>query len=190
LVQSKLRRGFVTEANKWALELREELGVAPNAPLSPWKLSALLEVPIYKLSALPKCDEQLLLLEKRNGHDFSAAVCFDRRAAFIVVNDGHELKRQASDIAHELAHIVLRHPAANPFTNHGVREFAPEHELEAERLGPTLLISDPAAMRAVRLIEHGSYDLASLSNEWMISQEVIRMRMNLSGARKRFQRAA
>lgn len=186
----KLRRGFVAEANRWALDLREELGLAADDPLCPWRLAKHLDVPVYRLSQLPECGERAILLEKRHGHDFSGAVCFDGLAAFIVINDAHEAKRQISDIAHELAHILLRHPPSNPFQDNGVREFSAEHELEAERLGPALLISDAAALRACRMITNGRYHLASLSDAWGISREVIQMRINLSGARRRIPQAA
>jgi Zn-dependent peptidase ImmA (M78 family) len=186
----KLRRGFVAEANRWALDLRSELGVAAHDPLCPWRLAKHLGVPVYRLSELPHCDERELLIERRDGHDFSAAVCFDGGAAFIIINDAHDPKRQASDVAHELAHVLLRHPPSNPFEAGGSRKFSSEHELEAERLGPTLLISDAAALAAYRLIINGRHRLGSISDAWGISKEVITMRINLSGARRRVPQAA
>lgn len=190
MAASLLRRGFVAEANRWAQELRDELGLSGSDPMNPWALAEHLHIPIYKLSELPECNERELLLHKKGGHDFSAAVCFDGLSAFILMNDGNERKRQASDIAHELAHILLRHPPTNPFQHNGVREFSVAHELEAERLGPTLLISDYAALRAWRLIATGKYRLESLSDAWGVSKEVLQMRINLSGARRRMPRAA
>lgn len=188
MAKIKLRRGFVSEANKWALDLRGELNLAPHDPLCPVQLAEHLGVPIMELSGLPDCLERSLLLRKQ--HDFSAAVCFDGLAAFILINDGHDPKRQVSDIAHELAHVLLRHPPANPFHEDGIREFAPEHELEAERLGPTLLLSDEAAVRALRLTISGQHSISSLSNTWGITEQVIQMRINLSGARRRVRAAA
>ncbi|MGR8963760.1 ImmA/IrrE family metallo-endopeptidase [Rhizobium leguminosarum] len=190
MVASKLRKGFVAEANRWAVDLRGELGLSEGDPMSPWMLAKHLEVPIYRLSALPDCAEKDLLYKKKGGHDFSAAVCFDGLAAFVVTNDGNDPKRQASDIAHELAHVLLRHPPANPFMEDGLRDFSAEHELEAERLGPTLLLSDYAAVRAHRLIVGGQYTVARLSDAWGLSREVIQMRINLSGARRRLSNAA
>lgn len=183
-----LRRGFVSEANKWALDLRGELNLAPHDPMCPVRLAEHLGVPIIKLSGLPDCSERSLLLRKQ--HDFSAAVCFDGSAAFILINDGHDPKRQISDIAHELAHVLLRHPPANPFHDNGIREFAPEHEAEAERLGPNLLLSNEAAVRALRLTMSGQYSLSSLSDAWMITEQVIQMQINLSGAKHRVRAAA
>jgi Zn-dependent peptidase ImmA (M78 family) len=185
----KLRRGFVAEANRWALDFRAELGLAAQDPLCSWKLAKHLCVPVFRLSQLRECKEREILLEKRDGHDFSGAVCFDGRAAFIVINDAHDAKRQVSDIAHELAHVLLGHPPSNPFQDDGVREFSAEHEAEAERLGPALLISDAAAWHARRLIVNGHH-LTNLSDAWGISKEVIQMRINLSGAGRRIPQAA
>lgn len=190
MAKTKLRRGFVAEAHRWADDLRSELDLAPYDPMCPKRLARHLEVPIYLLSKLPECDEQRALLEKRQGYDFSAAACFEGRAAFILLNDGHDPKRQVSDIAHELAHIILGHPPANPFQPDGIRDFLPEHEMEAERLGPTLLLSDAAALRAYKLINGKTHTLQSLSDEWGITRDVIQMRINLSGAKKRLQYVA
>lgn len=187
---TKLRRGFVTEANDWAVDLRREMNLAASDPMCPWNLAKLLGVKVYRLCDLRACPERTLLYERRKGHGFSAAVCFDGMAAFIVMNDINDKKRQASDIAHELAHVLLRHPPANPFQKDGARSFSEEHELEAERLGPTLLISDAAAVRALSMITRGLHSMQSLSDSWGITQEVLQMRINLSGAKRRLGAAA
>ncbi len=188
--KTKLRWGFVKEANAWALDLRQEMQLLPQEPMCPWKLCKHLGITIIRLSDLPTCPERTLLFERRKGHGFSAAVCFEGIQAFIVINDINEPKRQASDIAHELAHVLLRHPPKNPFHADGIREFLPEHEAEAERLGPMLLVSEAAALSAYRMISDGTHSLPSLSNEWRITEDVIRMQMGLSGAKKRLRNAA
>lgn len=187
---TKLRRGFVSEANRWALDLREELQLRSADPMCPWQLTTHLSVPVYPLKDLPPCPERELLYGKSKGLGFSAAACFDGFSAFILHNDIHDPKRQASDLAHELGHILLRHPPANPFHPDGIREFSDEHELEAERLGPTLLVSDAAAIDACRLLADKRFTLQALSDHWGITEEVIRMRINLSGAKRRLQYAA
>lgn len=183
MTKVRLRRGFTSEANKWALDLRGELKLAPHDPLCPVRLAEHLGVPIFKLSGLPDCIERSQLLRKK--HDFSAAVCFDGLSAFVLINDANDHKRQVSDIAHEIAHVLLRHPPANPFLQNGLREFAPEHEIEAEHLGPNLLLSNEAAVLALRLIKCGQHSLSSLSDKWGITERVIQMRINLSGAQRR-----
>lgn len=162
----------------------------PHEPMCPWKLCEHLAIKIIRLNDLPACPERALLFERRKGHGFSAAACFDGIKAFIVINDINESKRQASDIAHELAHILLRHPPRNPFHEDGIREFLPEHEAEAERLGPMLLVSEAASLSAFRMISDGTHSLSSLSKEWGITENVIRMQIGLSGARNRLRNAA
>jgi Zn-dependent peptidase ImmA (M78 family) len=185
-----LRRGFVSEAHWWSDSLRDEMKLAAHAPLCPKALCKHLGVSILLLSKLPPCPERDLLLAREKGHWLSAAVCFDRTEAFILLNDANEVKRQASDIAHELAHILLGHKPVNPFANGMIREFSPVDEQEAEILGPTLLVSEKAALLAYRLIQNRQHTLTSLSESWGITEQVIRMRMNAVGASKRIKRAA
>lgn len=187
---NKYKYGFKAEANRFALELRTEMDVLPEQPLCPWKLAIHLAVPILEFTKLPDCDEKLYLMRGKGKKEFSATVCYEGRKAFIVNNDVHHPKRQASNIAHELAHVLMGHPPAPPFDENGKRDFLPAIEAEAEWLGPALLVSDTSAMHAYRLIRAGEFTLSSLSDEWDITEDVIQMRMNLVGAAKRFRRAA
>ncbi|PTE21249.1 zinc peptidase [Cereibacter changlensis JA139] len=164
--------------------------VVADAPLCPRELAEHLEVKIIRLTQLPPFNERELLLSRKAGCGFSAAACFEGLKAFIFLNDANDPKRQNSDIAHEIAHILLRHTPVNPFVPGGKREFSPEDELEAETLGPTLLVSEAAALRAYRLINASQHSLLSLSNEWMVTEDVIRWRMNAVGANKRARAAA
>jgi Zn-dependent peptidase ImmA (M78 family) len=182
----KYRYGFKAEANRFAHELRFEMGVFAEHPLCPWQLATHLAVPILKLTELPDCAEKLYLMEGKGRKEFSATVCYKGIKAFIVSNNVHDKKRQASNIAHELAHILLRHPPAPPFDEDGKRDFLVEIEDEADWLGPSLLVSDDAALNAYKLIQSGNYTLSSLSDEWKMTEDVLRMRMNLVGAKKRF----
>jgi Zn-dependent peptidase ImmA (M78 family) len=186
----KYRYGFKAEANRFAHELRVELEILPEHPLCPWLLAEHLAVPILKFTELPDCGEKLYLMKGKGKKEFSATVCYDGFKAFIVNNDVHEAKRQASNVAHELAHILLGHPPARPFDEDGKREFLAEIEDEAEWLGPALLVSEEAAINAYKLIQSKTYTLSSLSDEWKVTEDVLRMRMNLVGARKRFRQAA
>lgn len=190
MLKPKPRRGFLTEAHWWAEQLRKEMNIPLDAPLCPRKLCQHLEVPVLLLSKLPDLPERDLLLSQKKGCGFSAAACFDGTRAFILLNDASERKRQASDIAHELAHVILGHKAMNPFSQGGIREFSTSDELEAETLGPALLVSEAAALEAYRLIQRRQHTLQSLSEAWSITEQVIRWRMNAVGAFKRVRVAA
>ncbi len=190
MANKKFRYGFKAEASRFAAELRAEMGVDLNAPLCPWKLAEHLCVPIINLSQLPDCKERQYLNAGTGRDEFSATVCYDGIKAFVINNDAHPMKRQASNLAHELAHVLMGHPPTAPFDETGKRDFIAEIENEAEWLGPTLLVSDQAAMHAYQLLQCGHHTLASLSDEWNVTKDVIQMRMNVVGASKRFRNRA
>ena len=175
-----LRRGFKTEANWYAREMRRELGLTPQCPLCPWKLAQHLG---FKLSSLREFETQApeaiaYLRSERGQTDFSAITLFVESVRWIIYNDGHMRKRQAADIAHELAHGLLMHPPKPPFDAQGSRHYDAEKEDEANWLGPALLISDEAA---VWVVEQGM-SLFDASNHYTASTQVVRMRLNVSGA--------
>lgn len=185
MVKLGLRRGFVTEAHWWADQLRKEMGVPADAPLCPRDLCIHLSIPVLRLSTFPASPERDFLLARKKGQLFSAAVLYDGTAARILINDAADLKRQASDIAHEVAHVLLGHPGVYPFINGEVRDYSPEAELEAEYLGPALLVSERAALRAYAEIKDRRHTLQSLSDAWQVSTDVLRWRMNAVGASRR-----
>ena len=182
----KLRSGFATEVNGWARELREDMGVRIDGPLCPLALAEQLRIPVFAATALGlDGDVRRFLLSEEGGREVSAGVFYVGACAFIVANDARGIKRYASDIAHEIAHVLLRHEPTVVLRDGGARMYDEEAEAEAEKLGPGLLVSEEAALRADRLIHGGTHTLYSLSDEWGITRDVIRMRMNLVGAKKR-----
>lgn len=176
-----LRRGFKTEAEEYAKEFREELGLEEDAPLCPRRLAEHLAIPIYPLShfrsSLP---EAVACLHGKERSAFSAATVFNGSRRAILYNDANTPGRQANDISHELAHGVLQHPPGPPLSDSGCRNFDPVLEHEAEFLGATLLVPKPAALR----IAWRGMSLAQAAEEYGVSESVIRMQLNLTGALK------
>lgn len=177
-----LRRGFKTEANGWARDLRSELGIAPDGPLCPRKLCNHLELPLLELSKLEADAVHIAFYTKGLGRkDFSAVTLQDRGKRWIVHNDAHDVGRQASNIAHEVAHALLGHPVQALFGADGKRSHNQDHEDEANWLGPALLISDEAALFIVQT----RMSIGDAAEFYGASREVVQMRVNVSGARKR-----
>src|SRR5258708_29941292 len=103
-----LRRGFKAEANWWARSVREEMGIAPHLPICPWQLAELLGFPVIPLSQCEKIDSAVSFLASSKGRsEFSAITLFSGTTRMIIHNDSHGLKRQAANVAHELAHGIL-----------------------------------------------------------------------------------
>lgn len=181
-----LRRGFKTEANNYSREFREELGLRPHEPLCPWKLSALLDIPVVPLSDFrDQHPNETHYLTEVEQECFSAVTVFHGYRRLIVHNNSHHPRRQASNIAHELSHGILQHPPTEPFSEHGCRNFNKEIEEEANWLGPALLISEEAALHIVKQ-EIPTTDAMKF---YKVSGEVIEMRLNVTGAHRRLNRA-
>lgn len=179
------RRGFKSEANWYAREMRRELGVAPHGALCPWRLAEHLDFPLYELSSLAAAAPEVVryFRSAKGQSEFSAITLFDGPHRWIVHNDAHDRKRQAADIAHELAHGLLLHPPKPPLDATGSRHYDADREAEANWLGPALLVSDEAAV----FIARQRHSPARASDIYGASVEVVRMRLNVSGA---FRRAA
>jgi Zn-dependent peptidase ImmA (M78 family) len=178
----RLRWGFKSEANAIARELRFELGLAATAPLDPWRLAAHLAIPVVKLSSLrPVADSAVAQFMRTDPEAFSAVTVFNGHKRMIVVNDAHARTRQASNIAHELAHSLLWHEPAAAFDHDGVRQWNAEQEEEAQWLAGALLISEEAALSIVRQ----GVSLADAAKLYGTSIEMMRGRINVTAARKR-----
>lgn len=177
----RFRRGFKKEADDYARELREELRLEPHAPLCPWRLAEHLLIPVIPMTSLPGVGSGTLGYFRGTGRTvFSAATVFRRTRRAIVHNDTHHPSRQASNIAHELAHGILGHPPRPPLSDSGCRNFDPDLEAEADWLGTALLVSQEAAIH----IAFRALSLDRASEEYGVSRPVIQMRLNVTGARR------
>lgn len=146
----KVRRGFRKDAEAYAEEFRGELHLDLDGPLCPHDLASHLAIPVTPLSQLPGLDVAHLRYVTADGQSiFSATTVVDGTFKMIIHNDAHSLYRQNSNVMHEIAHIVLGHPARPPMTSDKCRTFDPTLEEEANQLGFTLLIPKLAALRIV-----------------------------------------
>ncbi len=180
-----LRRGFKSEADQIAREIRSELGLAPAACLDPWHLARHLEIPIVGLSEVadtaPNAARQFGIVDTAA---FSAVTVFRGHVREIVHNDFHLPGRQASNVAHELSHGLLLHPPAPALNDLGLRDWDAALEEEANWLAGALLIPVEAAMFIAR--QGWSDELAA--EKYKVSQRMVLFRMNVTAARRRVQR--
>lgn len=99
----------------------------------------------------------------------------------IIHNDGMPTTRQRSNVAHELGHIFLEHdhPPINvdgDFTRDAV------DEAEANWFGFALLVPAQAATH----LAHIGFTVAQAAELFGVSEDLMRMRLDVTGARKRF----
>jgi Zn-dependent peptidase ImmA (M78 family) len=178
------RRGFKTEANNLADELRRELKLGPLDCLDPQALAELLKIPILDLSDLAAESPALLHLLNVEPDVFSAVTVFRGWKRTIVHNDAHALVRQNSNLAHELSHGVLGHPPTAALDDRGCRHWNQGVEDEASWLAGILLVPEAATIEIVRR----GLDLRSAGEHFGVSTKMIQFRLNATGAVKRVQR--
>src|SRR5262249_27483804 len=103
----------------------------------------------------------------------------------IIYNHTHSSGRRNSNIAHEIAHLALGHKFTLPIDTTGCRIIDRDVEDEANWLGPTILISNEGAIHILRQ----DMDAQTACELYGVSKDVLRMRINASGARIRLERS-
>jgi Zn-dependent peptidase ImmA (M78 family) len=182
-----LRRGFKAEANRISLRLRTSLGLTRHSPINLTALGDKLGIRVVPLSNFKdECPDAVQHLNRKDRSAFSAAtVPLPDGRHVILFNDSHSKARCQSNIAHEIAHIVLGHEFTLPIDNTGTRVFDRDVEDEANWLGPAILISNEAALHILR----SALSTEAACAQYGVSAAVLRMRINASGARIRLQRS-
>lgn len=176
---SPLRRGFKTEANKLAREIRHELGLSVVDPLDPRALAQDLGIPLMPLSALKKDAPRVVRHFARHERGaFSAVTVFYGARRAILYNDSHSPVRQASDIAHELSHALLQHPPESALDHRGRRNWNQDLEDEATWLAGALLIPDEAALEIAKTAM--SAEVAAVA--YGVSKQMVQWRLNVTAA--------
>jgi len=184
------RRGFKTWAEEVALRVRHKLELAPAAPLDVLKLAELLSVPILSPDALPAFpDDCKRRLTSVHSDVWSAITVTNGKHYLIVMNTAHAPTRRNSDLAHELAHVILGHEPSMMFASPGsgiaLRTHNKEQEDEANWLAGCLLLPRDAlfSIRRRRLINEEA------CREYGVSPAMLRFRLNASGVNIQLRRA-
>jgi hypothetical protein len=184
-----LVRGFKTWAEQLALSIRREMDLAPHAPLAPSRLAEHLGVRVWTphdVAGLPQSVLDQLLCHDPEG--WSAVTCTVGDAALIIYNPRHSVARQSSDLAHELAHIILEHEPSKLVLSHDgtmvMRSFDDKQEEEANWLGWCLLLPRPALMHAMK----SRLAIAAIAQQWSVSEQLVEYRIRMTGVRVQFKR--
>ena len=179
---STLERGFKAWAERTAVAVRRELGLLPVEPLDPHRLAERLRVRVVSPRDFPDLPQDVITqLLERDASGWSAATLLIRDTAIVIYNPTHSVGRQASNIVHELAHIMLKHePARVMFSQDeqmATRTFDQRQEDEASWLGWTLLLPRDAlvAARQRRMAK------AQIAREYGVSEKLVGYRLQVTG---------
>jgi hypothetical protein len=103
-------------------------------------------------------------------------------------HDRKNARRQNSDIAHELAHILLEHePGKMVLSQDGsivMRSFDPKQEEEANCLGWNLLLPRTALAHATK----ARLGPTEIARKWVVSEQLVEYRTRITGIRRQFGR--
>ncbi len=184
---TKLRHGFKTLAENIASELRGELRLDVTDRLDPSALADHLAVPILYLGDLARSGARTASIQHFHGvarSSFSAMTVLEGHRRLIVVNDAHASVRQASDVAHELSHLILEHKPHVAVSADGCRLWNDEMEKEADWLAGVLLVPRGAALVAAR----ERWPLDEAASHFGVSEQMMRWRLSHTGAYVQAQR--
>lgn len=184
------RRGFKTWAEEISLRVRSKLKLPDAAPLDPLQLAELLSVlvlPLNELRDMPEdCRRRLI---NDHSENWSAITVANGNHHLIVINTAHAATRRNSDLAHELAHVILGHEPSMMFASPGsgiaLRTHNKEQEDEANWLAGCLLLPRDAllSIRRRRLTDEEA------CREYGVSLAMLRFRVNASGVDIQLRRA-
>lgn len=183
----KFRRGFKREAEEMALRVRAQLGLSWREALDPQVLAAHVRVPVVELRELRKhglSEKALRHLMNKGSREFSAALFECGNQRLIVHNTVHSSERRASNIVHELSHILLKHLPPKQIIQGGCRRWDASMEGEADWLAAELLVPRRAAVELARQ----EVSEVEAAKRYGVTIGMIRWRLNATGARIQAQR--
>lgn len=176
-----LPRGFKANAEREALRLRRELHLGDTDALDVDDLAEHLKVKIVSAEKLVT-RARLEDLERVQAYAFSAATFQIADRNIVVTNPLRTPGRRASDVAHELSHLVLKHDLTEIREVSGMpfRTCRPDEEEQATAFGGTLMLPRPLLLSAVRR----EWGPAQIAERYGVTEEMARYRYNTTGVVK------
>lgn len=184
----RFRYGFKKDAELIAEEVRKELELELTDRLDPIRLAKHLAIPVIDLTELRVSgvkERSLRQFLHEEPGDFSAMTILRGTARLIVVNPQHPNGRRANSICHELSHVLLEHDPYAALSSGGSRVWSDECESEADWLAGALLVPRSAALETALL----GIKEADAATHFGVSIDLMRWRLNATGARKQVERS-
>lgn len=182
-----MRRGFKTEAERLADRTRAQLGLLPSQRMSIRDLAAHLSIEVHSATDLVDPAELAELNELQPGAFSAATFHLGGDRTVIVYNPDNDRGRTNSDIAHEIAHVLLCHEVRElqQISGHTFFTCNPEQEDEANWLAGCLLLPRALLLREA----YSGSDPAAIADTYDVSIPMARFRLNASGVLLQVRRA-
>lgn len=182
-------RGFKTWCERISLQYRRDLDLCSTDPLAPRRLADHLKVTVWTDGEVPGLDRSHLQTLRDDSSSWSAVTIRNGLQALIILNAAHSIGRQASDLMHELAHIIIGHdPSRIDVSEDGLlllHSFDKRLEDEANWLAGCLLLPREVLMftRRQKMTD------TEIREHYEVSPEMLTFRLRMSGVDTQMQRA-
>jgi IrrE N-terminal-like domain len=182
-------RGFKTWCENVAVLQRRRLRLRPTDPLNARVLARHLGVDVHTVDEVPGLDPRYLrILHHDDTDSWSAVTISGGTKDVVILNSAHAPTRLASDLMHELAHILIGHnPARIDVTEDGtlmLSTYNRQQEDEANWLAGCLLLPRDTLV----LIRRQLLDLGTAARTYGTSLDMLNYRMNVTGIEYQFTR--
>ncbi|HZE68927.1 MAG TPA: ImmA/IrrE family metallo-endopeptidase [Pyrinomonadaceae bacterium] len=182
-------RGFKSWCERVALKQRSDLRLQAWDALDALRLASHLGVIVWTADQVPGLAPSSLAILTQNDSDSWSAVTLRNGARdLIILNPSHAKSRQASDVMHELAHIILGHePARVDVSEDGLlilNSYGKQQEEEAKWLSGCLLLPREALLliRRRRISQEAAASIYGVSVPMLTYRQNV---LNLRGGLRR-----
>jgi len=179
-------RGFKSWCERLSLELRKELGQRPTDPLDPRALASHLGIAVMTTRDFPELSEVSRKVLEAPDAEWSAVTLDGSSSKLIILNHTHSVRRQSSDLMHEIAHHLLEHkPSGVEISQKGLlilENYSRKQEEEADWLAGCLLLPRPALVH----IHKRMSDHETAAASYVVSVAMLRYRLDVSGVNYQF----
>lgn len=180
-----LRRGFKSEAERIAENLRADLGLFADRPVAPETLAEFLGVELKSGDSLLPRQRFVDLEQLQPGAFFACTFRPSDDRVVVVYNPLTPNSRRTSDLAHELAHILLEHELSRIETLGEITFLScdADQEEEAAWLSGCLLLPRPLLLKETRL----GRSAEEIAEAHGVSATMARYRINVTGVMRQNQ---
>jgi len=175
-------RGFKTWCENTSKNLRRELGLASSDPMDSFSLAAHMGVTVWQAEEVPGVDKKTLnTLLRDDPESWSALTVHAGAMHAVILNSTHSGGRPASNLAHELAHMILDHaPARVDVSEDGLlmlQSFDRLQEDEATWLAGCLLLPRVALAAS----DGAGNSIRTIAKRFGVSPGMVKYRLNVTG---------
>lgn len=173
-----MQRGFKAEAERQAQHIRSSMGLRPVDKLDSLSLARHLGAEVRSAEELTNL-QKLKTLEEIQPGAFSACTFILVDRTVIVYSPLASLGRRQSDVAHEVAHLILKH-SVKDIQKVGELPFFtcnPDEEQEANWLAGCLLLPRSLLLTAAKQ----GLDARRLAEKYEVSEQMANFRLRTTG---------